>query len=196
MLTLCFGGSFNPIHHGHLLCAQAAAEAGGFDRVMLIPAAVPPHKAVGPDLASAEHRLAMCRLAVAETGLFVVDDLELRRPGPSYTLETARELRRRGFEKVHWLIGGDCVAQLPRWHDPASLACEVDFVVMARPGFAIDVASLPPMFSHLAKSVVAVPQIEISATAIRRRVAEQRSIDYMTPPGVRDYIRHHNLYKK
>src|SRR5215210_7294765 len=99
MRTLCFGGSFNPIHHGHLLCARAVAEREGFDRVELIPSAQPPHKAgTAFDMAPAEDRLAMCRLAIEGTKLFAVNDIELRRSGPSYTVDTARQLKAQGDE--------------------------------------------------------------------------------------------------
>src|SRR5215204_3176269 len=100
MRRLCFGGSFNPIHHGHLICARAAAEAAGFERVVLIPSALPPHKLDDTELASSTDRLAMCRLAVEGDPWFEVEDIELIRKGPSYTIDTARELRRRGWPDV------------------------------------------------------------------------------------------------
>src|SRR5687767_1888001 len=113
MKELCFGGSFNPVHHGHLICARAVAEIGGYDRVRLIPSRQPPHKPAAPDLATPEQRLKMCQLAVEGSSLFTVDDIELRRAGPSYTLETARELSRQGMKIVHWLIGADMLRYLP-----------------------------------------------------------------------------------
>src|SRR4051812_17449598 len=97
---LCFGGSFNPIHLGHLLCARAVAEKAGFARVVLFPSSLPPHKLGATELAGAEHRLEMCRRAVAGDPLFEVNDLEVRREGPSYTIETARELHRQGWHHV------------------------------------------------------------------------------------------------
>src|SRR5215204_977604 len=116
MRTLCFGGTFNPIHHGHLICARAAAEATGFDRVLLIPSAQPPHRSEQKGLAPAQDRLTMCQLASQHVSQFTTTDLELRRPEPSFTLQTARELRREGYGEVFWLIGGDTVPQLPKWH--------------------------------------------------------------------------------
>jgi nicotinate-nucleotide adenylyltransferase len=191
---LCFGGSFNPIHHGHLLCARAAAEAGGFDRVVLIPSAVPPHKAGTADMAPPQHRLAMCELAVAGDAYFEVDGLELRRTGPSYTIDTARALRRRGWNEVHWLIGADMLPGLPNWHEPAALLREVRFVVMARPGWSFDWDALPLEYRPLQQQVTPAHLIDLSATAVRRRVACGRSIKYMTPPAVADYITNHALY--
>ena len=197
MKRLCFGGSFNPIHHGHLLIARAAAEAAGYDRVVLIPSAQPPHKPGAADLAPAADRLAMCRLA-AETAeasdLFEVNDLELRRHGPSYTIDTARELTRQGFGVVHWLIGTDTLPLLRTWHEPDALLREVHFVVVARPGWQTDWTAVQPAYLPLRQNVVTAPLIEISATDIRRRVAAGKSIDYLTPPAVVRYIRERGVY--
>src|SRR5688500_17705852 len=106
MPTLYFGGSFNPVHHGHLRCAEAVAAKAGYDRVVLIPSARPPHKPDNPELASPQDRLAMCRLAIDERGdatpTFEISDIETRRSGPSYTLDTVRELRQRGATNVDW----------------------------------------------------------------------------------------------
>jgi nicotinate-nucleotide adenylyltransferase len=196
MRTLCFGGTFNPIHHGHLICARAAAEASGFDHVLLIPSSQPPHRSGQKDLAPAQHRLTMCQLATRDVPLFSISDLELRRSEPSFTLQTARELRREGHDEVFWLIGGDTVPQLPKWHQPDALMREVGFVVMARPGWAFDWDSLAEPYRSLRQNVVQTPLIEISATDVRRRVAEGKGIDYLVPPAVRDYIRQRGLYRQ
>ena len=195
MRRLCFGGSFNPVHHGHLICARAVAEAAGFDRVVLIPNWLSPFKLSARKLASSEHRLAMCRLAVQGDEGFEVDDVEIAREGPSYTIDTARELCSRGWPEIHWLIGADMVSLLPKWHESDALLREVAFVVMARPGHPLDWASLPSAVQPLRSQVVIAPLIEISATDIRTRVAAGRSIDYLTPPSVCEYIAHHHLYR-
>ena len=195
MRTLCFGGSFNPVHHAHLVCARAVAEARGFERVVLIPSALPPHKLQQTDLALPEHRLEMCRLAAAADPLFDVSDVELRRSGPSYTLDTAQELRRRGWSHVAWLIGADMVPILPSWHRPYDLLREVELVVVARPGWSLDWQALPEAFRALEANVVEAPLIDISATAIRRRVAEGRSVRFLTPDPVCDYIAANGLYR-
>jgi len=197
MWQLAFGGSFNPIHHGHLICARALAESAGFDRVVLIPSAQPPHKPATADLAAAEHRLAMCRLAAAvQPQLFEVDDLELSRPGHSYTIDTVRLLKQRGWPAVHWLLGADMLRQLPTWYQPEALLREVDFVVIARPGWSFDWSTLPPAYRALEKNVHAAPAIDISATDIRRRVAAGLSIESLTPAPVIDYIKTHGLYQR
>jgi nicotinate-nucleotide adenylyltransferase len=195
MPTLCFGGSFNPIHDGHLRCAQVVAEKGGYERVLLIPSARPPHKPDPADLAPAADRLAMCRLAAADRPLFAVSDIETRRGGPSYTIETAQELRRQGFSTINWLIGADMLLYLPKWHRVSELLREVHFVVMARPGWTIDWERLPGAFRHLRNHVVEAPLIDISATEIRRRVREGLPIEHLTPVAVAKYIHEHGLYR-
>jgi nicotinate-nucleotide adenylyltransferase len=196
MPILYFGGSFNPIHHGHLIASCAAAEAGGFDGVTLIPSHQPPHKPAGLDMASPNQRLAMCELAAQGVAGFQVDALELSRSGPSYTIDTARTLARRDGQKVHWLIGTDMLLHLPKWHEPEALLAEVSFVIVARPGWQFDWQSMPPAFRHLAGQVVETPLIDISATGIRRRVSAGLGIDYLTPPGVCRYIAEEGLYKQ
>lgn len=191
---LCFGGSFNPIHHGHLITARAVAEAGGFTKVLLIPSSQPPHKRQNGDIANAEQRLTMCRLAVMGDVLFDVSDLELRRSGPSYTIDTVRELKRQGWPQVHWLMGADMVEILPKWHEPQALMAEAEFVVMARPGWTLDWEKIPPEFRKLQRNVVAAPLLQISATDIRQRVRAGRPIRYLVPEGVREYIEHNRLY--
>jgi nicotinate-nucleotide adenylyltransferase len=199
MKRLCFGGSFNPIHHGHLLTARAVAEAQGFDTVVLIPSAEPPHKPDRADLAPAEHRLAMCRLAIEASAdsadLFEVSDIELGRYGPSYTIDTARILTRQGLGPVYWLIGSDTVPQLPTWHEPEALLREIHFITIDRPGSLMVWQALAPEYQALQAGVVQAPLIEISATDIRRRVAAGRSIDYLTPQPVVSYIRDYGLYR-
>jgi nicotinate-nucleotide adenylyltransferase len=198
---LCLGGSFNPIHDGHLRSAKAAAEARGFDGVLLIPSAQPPHKPDATNLAPAADRLNMTRLAAEFVNAqnppvrFDVDDLEIRRAGPSYTIDTARDLRRRGWPQVWWLIGADMLNYLPKWHQADQLLHEVDFLVMARPGFQLLWDQLPPHFQKLRDNVVTVPAIDISATDIRRRIREGQSIEGLTPPPVIEYIHAHQLYE-
>ncbi len=196
MSTLYFGGSFNPIHHAHLICARAVAEACGYQRIRLVPSAQPPHKPGATDLASPADRARMCRLAVAGDPLFDVDEIELNRPGPSYTLDTVRALKSRGETEVHWLIGGDMLASLPKWHAPETLVREARLILMARPGWSIDWSTLPDYLQPLRHQVISAPLIDISATRIRDRIAANLSITYLTPPAVIDYIRTHGLYRK
>jgi nicotinate-nucleotide adenylyltransferase len=194
MPTLCFGGSFNPIHNGHLRCAAAVAKKANYDRVLLIPSGQPPHKsAVG--LASAADRLAMCRLAAQGNPLFEVSDIETRKPTLSYTIDTARELRRDGWSRVDWLIGADMLLYLPQWHCAEALLDEVHFVVMSRPGWTIDWNRLPAPFRHLADHVIEAPLVDVSATDIRNRVANAQPIDELVPPAVARFIVERGLYR-
>jgi nicotinate-nucleotide adenylyltransferase len=195
MLRLCFGGSFNPIHNGHLQCAIAVAKQAAYDRIVLIPAGQPPHKPVNAQMAPAADRLSMCRLAVAKNPLFEVDEIEINSSGPNYTVDTAQELRRRGWENIHWLIGADMARYLPNWHNPDQLLAEVHFVLIARPGWSFDWESMPPKFRHLQQHIIEAPLLDISSSEIRRRVAAGEPINELTPPAVADYIAAHNLYR-
>lgn len=195
MPVLWFGGSFNPIHHAHLICARAVAEARGFDRVVLVPTAHPPHKPATQDLAPAQDRLEMCRLAIVNTPFFEIDEIELNRLGPSFTIDTARELARRQGQNVHWLIGADMLLYLPHWHEAIELIREVHFVVMARPGWELDWQRLPVEFQFLQNHVVEAPRIDIGASDIRRRVAVGLPITYLTPPAVINHIHARGLYR-
>ena len=192
--TLCLGGSFNPIHHGHLICARAAAESSGFERILLIPSSQPPHKPGDPGLADAAHRLAMTRAAMAGNALFDVDGQEIDRSGPSFTIDTARALRQQGMERVNWLIGADLLPQLLTWHQAEALLEEVDFWVVQRPGSEINWASLAAPLQTLRERLLVAPMIDISGTDIRRRVSRGQSIDFLTPPAVIAYIERHKLY--
>ncbi len=194
MKTLCLGGSFNPIHHGHLICARHVMEAIDYQQLRLIPSAQPPHKPSSADLADPKHRMRMCQLAIQGSATFSIDDLELNRTGPSYTLDTARELKSRGWSEVHWLIGADMLNFLPKWHKPMELLQEVRFVVMARPGFELEWSKLPPEFQSLRNNVVEAPRIDISSTEIRRRARAGLSIEYLTPLDVVEYIQRNGLY--
>jgi nicotinate-nucleotide adenylyltransferase len=192
---ICFGGTFNPIHHGHLLCARAAIEAVGAKTVVVFPTGLPAHKPDEAHLASPRDRLEMCRLALAGVPGFELDDREVRRSGPSYTIHTARQLRQDGWSEVDWLIGSDMLNTLPSWHQADALLREVRFIIMARPGTKLAWSMLPPAFQALRQNVVEVPQIEISGTEIRRRVAAGLPIDYLCPPAVCRYIAEHKLYQ-
>ncbi|MGA3065332.1 MAG: nicotinate (nicotinamide) nucleotide adenylyltransferase [Tepidisphaeraceae bacterium] len=192
---VCLGGSFNPVHYGHLLCARAAAEAVGAQKVVLIPTAVSPLKMQESDLAPASDRLEMCRLATAGIADFELDDREIRRGNASFTIDTARELKKSGWSEVTWLIGADLLPGLPKWHESDALLNEVRFVLMARPRWSVGGVDLPVKYAALLKNVVPVPQIDISASEIRRRLGAGLPIDFFTPPSVVRYIRDRGLYR-
>ena len=179
-----FGGSFDPIHHGHLLAAQAALEGLGLDQLRFVPARRQPFKSGGHG-ASGDDRAAMIEAAIAEEPRFALERCELNRPGPSYTVDTLRQLRARepGAAFV-LLVGSDAAAELPKWHEAEVIPELARVVVFARGG---DPAGVEP-------GVVRVPAIGISATEIRRRVREGRSIRWWVPAPVADYIAARRLY--
>jgi nicotinate-nucleotide adenylyltransferase len=163
--------------------------------VVLIPSARPPHKAEAAELAEACHRLRMCQVVSQCDPFFEVEDLELTREGPSYTIDTARTLKQRGWREIAWLIGADMVPFLSTWHRADQLLREVNFLIAQRPGHAIDWAALPPAFQSLQANVVRAPLLEISASEIRQRVREGKSIRYFVPDEIDRYISEHGLYR-
>jgi nicotinate-nucleotide adenylyltransferase len=184
-----FGGSFNPVHLGHLLVAQAAREELALDRVVFIPAAHSPFKPE-TELAPAAARLQLLRLALAGESRFEIDEQELARGGVSYTIDTVRDYARRfAGAHLHYLIGTDLVAQLPAWRDAESLARLVEFVLIPRPGEAPP--TLPAPFRL--RPLRGFP-LGVSASQIRERVRSGQAIDWLTPPAVAEAIRNNRLY--
>jgi nicotinate-nucleotide adenylyltransferase len=180
-----YGGTFDPVHHAHLILAREAIETLGLDKVILVPAAISPLKKAAP-VASGELRLAMLRAAIKAEPEFEVDECELLRPPPSYTIETAERIRRRECDaSIYCLIGEDNVEQLPRWHRFAELEKMVRFVVLDRTG-------KQPSHSYQ----LIHRRIDISATEIRRRVAQRESIRYLVPESVEEIIQREKLYRE
>lgn len=194
MTQLCFGGSFNPIHVGHLVVSRAVAEACGFDGVLLIPSATPPHKLPTADLAEPDERLAMCQIVAQGDPFFEVSDIELKREGPSYTLDTVRELKARGMSQVNWMIGADMLNYLPKWHKPLELMDEAKLWIALRPGHQVDWSALPKEFRRLESQVVRAPLLEISATEIRQRARVGKSLKYLVTKDVEKYLTERRLY--
>jgi len=182
-----FGGSFDPIHLGHLILAEAALEELQLERIIFIPAALSPFKTERPPTASNESRLAMLREAIAAEARFSVDDRELHREGPSYTIDTVRELL-GDYPGVRfiYLIGADNLKDLPRWHEIGELRNLLDFAVLDR-GKApeLEFCELP----------VICRRIDLSSTEIRGRLAKGLSIRFMVPERVYDFIMTHHPYR-
>ena len=184
-----FGGSFDPIHLGHLLVAQAAREELPLSRLFFVPAAQSPFKP-GVTLAPANERLRLLRLALAGQTDCEVDDQEIRRGGVSYTIDTVRDYARRfSGAELFYLIGADHVAQLPKWRDAAELARLVEFVVIPRPGQAV--AGLPPPFRGRALSGF---PLGVSSSQIRERVKAGQPVDLLVGSAVAEAIRNNRLY--
>jgi nicotinate-nucleotide adenylyltransferase len=191
------GGTFNPLHLGHLICAQEAHLQLGLARVMLIPAAQSPHKPLDDDDPGAEHRLALCRLAVADDPRFEVSSIEVERPGPSYTVDTLEELHSlEPDNELFLIVGGDVAAGLPTWQEPERVLSLARLAVAKRRGTprrSIDQA-LRGLCGSQRTAFFAMPRIGISSTDIRRRVRLREPIRYLVPDAVASYIEEHRLY--
>ena len=184
MRTALFGGSFDPIHHGHLILAREALERLALDRVVFIPAAQSPFK-LDRAPAPATVRLAMVRAAIEGEPRFECDDSEVLRAGPSYTVDTVEAWRARvPGDELFYFIGEDNVRDLPAWRRSAELRAMVKFIVFGRDG--ADAAHGMPVIPR---------RVDISATEVRKRVAEGRSIRYLVPEAVREIIEAHRLYQ-
>ena len=199
---LLFGGSFDPVHFGHLIVSADAAEQIDAGRVVLIPSAHPPHKR-GQTLSPAAERLEMCRLAVADDPRFEVSDWEVHQPGPNYTLHTVRHFRQTlsADTPLFWLIGMDSLAELAAWYCVGELLEACTLVTAGRPWFQLpDLAPLADSLSQaqlreLERHVLQTPLIDIGATDIRARVRAGRSIRHLVPEPVRQYILERGLYR-
>ncbi|WP_371264796.1 nicotinate-nucleotide adenylyltransferase [Paenibacillus sp. BC26] len=188
------GGTFDPIHYGHLLAAESAREACGLDEVWFIPAGHPPLKENGP-LADGQTRLEMVYRAIDFQPHFRGMDVELEREGTSYTIDTVKSLMElypdREFSII---IGSDRVNDLPQWHQINVLAALVRFIGVRRAGEVLKVDALPA-FLQERLSIIEMPQIGISSTDIRNRRAQGRSIRFLVPEKVYSFIRRNELYE-
>ena len=191
-----YGGTFDPIHLGHLILAEACREACDLDRVWFVVAGAPPHKAAGrTDVA---HRLEMARLAVAGHPAFEVSDREARRPGPHYSVETLEAIRRdHPDDDLSFLIGGDSLVDLPQWRAPGRILGLATLVVANRAGFDPAPPSISPDPEHPPLPIrhVAIPPIGVASSDLRRRLAAGQSIRYQVPRAVEAYIDAHQLYR-
>ncbi len=209
------GGTFDPVHEGHLAAGRAVRAAFSLDRVLLVPSALPPHKTRGP-FAPAEDRLRMVEIAVSGSPGLEASGVEIDRGGVSYTIETLRALRRgaAGSPPV-FVLGFDALLDLPSWREPESLVAEFDLVAVARPGASLDVPRLapwvlrrlvpcaggapprplaPPLGAGGRIFVLPIPPVPISSSEVRARAARGESLEGLVPPGVARYIHSRKLY--
>ncbi len=207
------GGTFDPIHYGHLRLAEEMRELAGLEQIRFIPTGNPPHRDT-PQV-TAQHRSAMVQLAIADQPAFVLDDREVKRQNKCYTIHTLRELRAELGEEqpLCLLMGGDAFLQLHTWHEWEALLDLTHIVVGYRPGYTLEkrihaapaelhkhyqqrLCNVDYLSQHPAGGIaeLAIPKLEISATLIRSRVAENRTIRYLLPATVANYIYQHNLY--
>ena len=197
-----FGGTFDPVHLGHLILAEQCREQGRLDEVWFVPAGRPPHKqhhAVTPF----RHRAEMLRLATAGHAAFRVNELENERPGLSYTVDTLDELKKiQPGAEWFLLVGSDTLAELHEWHDPAGIVRRARLLVMARGGERVlsaeelRAALKLPETERVSLDVVEAPRVEISSRDLRRRAAEGRSLRYLVPRAVECYVEEKGLYRE
>lgn len=191
-----FGGTFDPIHLGHLILAEQCREACRLDRVWFVVAGEPPHKR--GDRTPAHHRLEMVRIAIAGHPTFEVSEIETSRPGPHYSVDTLETIRRqRPNDELYFLIGADSLVDLPLWREPDRIARMATLVVVNRPGIEVaDLSQVPDLGPGTQPVQFAtVPPIGIASSDLRQRFAEGRSVRYMIPRGVEAYIDAHGLYR-
>ena len=204
------GGTFDPIHVGHLEAAEAARRELALDEIRVIPAHDPPHRRVDPH-ASGFHRFALVALAIAGRPGYRACDMELRRDGPSYTALTLRDLHARGWRppQLFFILGTDAFADIGTWHDYPAILDAANFVVIARPGTTLDMAlaRTPDLTARARRPpdgvstgagtsifLVEAATSDVSSTDLRARLASGTSIDGLVPPGVAQHIRAHHLY--
>jgi nicotinate-nucleotide adenylyltransferase len=188
-----FGGTFNPPHYGHLIVAEFIREEVGLDKIIFIPCSIPPHKQNNEylsQIASPEHRFEMVKLAITGNKFFEVSDIEINRGGVSYTIDTVNYfVSNFPEEKFYLLIGADQFAEFHTWRKPDEIVQKVNLIVFNRPGFVIPKTE----FSRFA-TFITIPNIEISASTIRKRIRHGKSIKYLVPPAVEEYILANKLY--
>ena len=192
------GGTFDPVHMGHLHMAEAVYERMQLEQIMFIPAYVAPHK-VGLDFAPAEERFRMTQLAVEPYSQFIVSDIELRRSGVSYTIDTVRELSQIYADReLYFIIGADSVVQLHTWNNIYDLLELATFVAAGRPGYeGVMEQVVATLGAEAAKRIVLLdtPEYDISSTDIRTRIRSGQSLAGLVPSVVEEYIHSHGLYK-
>ena len=188
-----FGGTFDPVHHAHIIIVEFVRLDQRLDKILLVPSLISPHKQNEP-VSDAADRLAMLQEAVKSSKALEVSDIEIKRGGVSYTVDTVRAIaEEHPKDQLFVLIGSDNLAEFHTWRDPAEILRMARLVAFRRPGYAEDHTGNP-----LLKDVIMcdVPGLNISSTQVRHRVAEGMSISLMVPEGVEKYILEHGLYKK
>ena len=193
MKIAIMGGTFNPIHYGHLISAEQVRDGLGYDKILFIPSARPPHKSQ-PDMLTAEHRYQMVLLATADNPYFEVSRIELDREGPSYTIQTIRTLRNRygTSTDLAWIIGADSLIEYKIWKDFDGVLEQCTMIATTRPNY--DMQRVPSEIRNRVKTY-RITGIDISATEIREHIRNNVSIRYLVPDSVVDYISNNKLYR-
>lgn len=191
------GGTFDPIHIGHLIISEEVREKFNLDYVLFVPARVPPHKQESAK--EAIHRYNMVKLAIKGNPRFCVSDIEMKRNGPSYTIDTLREFRQiYGKDTdLYFIAGTDTIRDLPNWNDHKELLSLCEFIGATRPDGTDDIEDIITYFGDLGSRIhrLRVPKLEISSTELRQRLKEGRNVRYLLPDAVLQYIKIHGVYK-
>jgi nicotinate-nucleotide adenylyltransferase len=183
------GGTFDPIHHGHLVAASEVQVSFDLDEVIFVPTGQPEEK---PDVTPSEHRYLMSVIATASNPMFQVSRVDIDRPGPTYTIDTLADMKRAYPDaQLFFITGSDAVAQLVKWRNADKLWDLAHFVAVTRPGHDLSVQGIP----ESAVSVLEVPALAISSTDCRNRVKGKKPVWYLVPDGVVQYIAKHGLYR-
>ena len=192
-----FGGTFDPIHTGHMIVAETIMDEFGLDQVVFIPAAVPPHK-LGRQISPARDRYMMTMLATCSNPRFQVSDMEMHRQGPSYSRDTLAQLiEKHGSDaEFYFVVGADSVVSLHTWNRIDELLGMCHFIGASRPGCMPDMSKIRERFGPLAEKIhcLETPELEISSTEIRKRVRQGKTIRYIVPEAVEQYIYKEKLY--
>ena len=205
-----FGGTFNPVHLGHLRGAEEIREVFHLDEVIFVPSSIPPHK-MTEGVIGASHRLEMVRLAVSGNPYFSVSDVEISRPGKSYSIETIRYFRERRQDAFFFILGSDAFSDIETWKEFQNLFLLCHFIVMTRPGSRKELSlprALVPNFRYVSKEkawvhvsgymlyLKEISFLDISSTKVRELIKKRRSVRYLISPEVETYIQEHSLYRK
>lgn len=191
------GGTFDPPHYGHLVLAETARVQLGLARVLFVPVGEPPHKPEQP-ITLASHRVAMVELAIADNPAFTLCRVDVDRPGPHYTVGTLALLRQEYPKaELFLLMGGDSLAQLLTWRDPAGIVRQAYLAVMPRPGCEPDLEALERAVPGIQERLIwlASPHFDVAASDLRWRARERLPLRYLVPPPVEVYVREHHLYE-
>ena len=189
------GGTFNPIHQGHLVAAEVIRDEFKLNEVVFVPSGKPPHKD-NNEIVSPRHRWMMTVLAVATNDYFSTSSIEIEREGESYTYDTILRLKEIYGEgaKCYFITGADAIAQISIWHKAENLPYLTKFIAASRPGYKLDIEKIDPRFRKYTY-LVEVPALAISSTEIRKRIKKGKTIKYLVPEGVEKYIYKNNLYR-
>jgi nicotinate-nucleotide adenylyltransferase len=193
------GGTFDPVHFGHLILAETARDTLRLDKVFFVPAADPPHK-MGNVIARSDNRLAMLRMAIADNDAFAISLIDVTREGPAYTaemLEIARKKLLQPGDDLWFLMGLDSMIDFPNWHEPERIRQLARLAAATRPGYDIDWTPLEKALPGISHEVTLLPMpgVDIASNNIRRRILHGSSIRYLVPECVRDYILTQGLYR-